>query len=498
MRLHSSSANAEGCGGVVLTRWRCGHSCSLLGSGAVPEPQPPPPSQTNTVEPVLPGTALGRWLVVVVLLAGLAFRVGAVFENRSTYVPKTDAQAFDDVATSIAHGHGYGYSEVPPFTLQQKQPSAFRAPLYPLVLAPVYVVFGGHSWTAGRLENAVLGTALVAMFGVFVALLWNRRMAFIAMAMAALYPTLVLTGSSLQLEPLLGLLSLASLSAALQYRREPHRMRWAAASGITLGLAILTREIGFALVLPVAWLLWAARDRRPRFRWATLKAPVAFVALAVLVVIPWTIRNAVTFHTFVPVSTSAGVGLAGTFNETTVANRVNQAEWIAPWFDPQMAKIIVGMAGTNEAEISNRLVRASIDVEKRHPAYILRVGYWNTERLFDLDRGHYTFSTVQYIPYSLKLAKLSVYSSYLVYLLALIGLFYKKVREVPLAVWAVPVLIYLGLVFFLPAQIRYRSSLEPFLLLLASLPVATVAEALLARFGPKGAGQPEIAAPASV
>ena len=77
----------------------------------------------------------------------------------------------------------------------------------------------------------------------------------------------------------------------------------AVAAGLLWGAAILTREtVLYFVPLAAAWL--ATRDRgRARAQAA------AFLVAALLVVAPWTYRNWVQFHAFVPVSTAGGQNL---------------------------------------------------------------------------------------------------------------------------------------------------------------------------------------------
>lgn len=421
-------------------------------------------------DPVLPRSRRGWWFLGAILLLALAVRVGLVVRIHDTYVPLTDAAHMDDIATSIANGGGYGNFPLPPAT----GPGAFRSPSYPAVLALAYVVAGDHSWTAGLVQNALIGTVLVGMIGLVAALLWSRRVAAIAMALAAVHPTLLLVGSSLQLEPMLVTLSLGSLAAALQHRRAPRGLLWPVAAGLLLGWAILTRELAFGLVPPIALLLWPGRDRtRPGRSLAAARAPVAAVLIAAAVVLPWTIRNAVAFHSFVPVSSSSGFGLAGTFSASADQQR---ARWLPPYEDPEMGAVILSLEDPDEVDIDKALRDASIDYVIDHPTYMAEVAFFGTIRLFDLDGGAYDRFTAQFLPYPSWLTWLSVLVTYPLLVAAAIGAFTRRARRIPRAVWAIPILITLEIVLLLPATVRYRASIEPFLLFLASLAILPLVE----------------------
>ena len=75
------------------------------------------------------------------------------------------------------------------------------------------------------------------------------------------------------------------------------------ASGLLLGLAILTREtVLYFLPLAALWLAW----RRAGGARRAARAPRR---VALLVVLPWTVRNWLVFDAFVPVSTSGALNL---------------------------------------------------------------------------------------------------------------------------------------------------------------------------------------------
>jgi hypothetical protein len=53
---------------------------------------------------------------------------------------------------------------------------------------------------------------------------------------------------------------------------------------------------------------------------AKLSAPSTMLAVALLTVTPWLIRDAAVFHHFVPLSTEDGITLAGTYNLASAAS----------------------------------------------------------------------------------------------------------------------------------------------------------------------------------
>lgn len=433
-------------------------------------------------EPLLPTTPRWRWIVLALLGLALLLRVGVVFENRSEYVPRTDAEHFDLIARSIADGGAWGIP-LPP----AEGPSAVRAPGYPAFLAAIYVVAGDGAFTAARLANAVLGVAVVALVGLVASQLFGRRVALVALAIAAVHPALALVGSSMQLEPLLVTLSLGAVAATLQHRRAPRGLRWPILAGVLLGLAALTRELGFLFLPSLAWILWTARP--PGIgRWAkqAIAAPLALILVCGLMIVPWTVRNYLRLDELVPVTTSAGFGLVGTYNPTADAD---QAQWVTPYQDPATAEVLLAMDHPTELEVDDVLRERALDYVADHPGYPLEVAFWNTVRLFDLDGGDYSRFIAPFLPYPNYLTDLAIWCSYLVLAAAVVGAFLRAARRAPLALWLVPVVIFVFMVVTLPASIRYRASLEPFLIFLAALAVVAAYDRFVAR--PAGPELPE-------
>lgn len=417
------------------------------------------------------------WVLALLGLA-LVLRVGVALAVAGDYAPQNDAAHYDAIASSMAAGDGYGPAIIPP----AEGPSAFRAPLYPASLAAVYVVFGEHSWRAGLVAQALVGTVLVGLVGVVAQQLFGRRVALVAVALAAVHPALILIGSSLQHEPLLVVCTLAAVAAALQHRHDP-RLRWAVAAGAALGLAGLTRELGLLAAPPVAWLLWRARPTAPSPTpspspiWSVraLAVPAVAAVVAVAVIAPWTIRNALRFDTFVPVSTSSGYGLVGTFNETNVADGSSWGEWMLPYEDPAVVDVMLQRESPTETELDADLQAHAVEVVADDPGFLLRVMAGNTYRLLDLDGGEYNRTVIaRFTPYPLWLMWPAILASAVALGLAVVGATRRAARAAPFAVWTIPLATLVFMIAVLPANIRYRASIEPFVVLLAAVAVTEI------------------------
>lgn len=407
------------------------------------------------------------WAVLIVLVVALIARVVAVLVTRP-YVPLTDALHFDHIARSIIDGKGFGEALVPP----AEGPTAFRAPLYPVGLAALYQLVG-VGLTKARLAQAVLGSVTVGLIGLLAAQLWGRREALIAMALAAVYPPLILMATSLQWEVLFVPLVLGALAVALAYRGRTG-LTIPAVAGALLGLAGLSRETGLLMLLPVALLLWqaAAPDRR-----RAVPAIATAVGVMVVVVLPWTVRNAVRLDAFVPVSTSAGYALAGTYNATAAAYPGSPGQWTVPVDDPHLRRLVLQRARWSEPELDAFFRGQSVEYLREHPGYIGRLAFWNGVRLLDLRGTRDALFISQFLPYRPGLVRLAVYGWYVAAVLAVVGAFTVKAHRVPWPLWLAPLIVIASAVFIISGNIRYRQPVEPFVALLAAVGV----DALLRR-----------------
>jgi 4-amino-4-deoxy-L-arabinose transferase-like glycosyltransferase len=417
----------------------------------------------------LPRLGLAVWALLAV---ALVLRLGYVAVTPD-YAIVHDARDYDYHARSIARGEGYG--------LSYQLPTAFRPPGYSFLLAGVYDVAGvareevDERVPPARIVQAFVGTLAVALIGVIAAQLWGRREALAALALGAVYLPLILIGGALMSEPLFVVLMLGSLAAAIQLRRSRHKLGWALVAGFVAGLAILTRANGLVLLLPLAVGAW---DLRPRWSKRALAPPALLVVVALATVAPWTIRNAVELHSFVPVSTQLGSALAGTYNDDARLDRENPASWRSLRRIDEL-RSIYGQVGTiPEAELEKQLRRASLDYIGDHPAYVATVAFWTTRRLLELgglDWARHTYGTVSVGP---GWANAGVICFWVIALLAVAGAFTTRARRTPLFVWAVPLLMYLSVVFLVVETPRYRSPIDPFVILLAALAVTAAARRL--------------------
>jgi 4-amino-4-deoxy-L-arabinose transferase-like glycosyltransferase len=413
-------------------------------------------------------------LVALALVVRLAFIAAT-----GGYVPQHDDRDYDRLACGLVAGEGY--TRVGPPTPREGcgheptgRATAFRPPGFPMFLAAIYTAtepIGVERWTAARVAQALVGAAVVALLGLVAWQLFGRRTALIAMALAAVFPPLIVVGGSLLTETLFCAFMLGALAAVLAYRRSPGGdWRWLILAGVASGLAVLTRSNAPALLLPLAIGVAASGDLPLRAR---LGRAAALVGIAALTVAPWTLRNASALDGFAPVATEAGSALAGTYND---ASR-NDPEWPGAWRPParlRELKPTLDPVRRNEPAEQRALIRHSLGYMADHPGYVAEVGGRNILRLTGLegrDWWHHSGSTLSLPTWT---ADVSAVAFLIFLVVAIIGAFTPAARGTPWWLWLMPVLMVLSALFVV-GETRFRVTSDPFVVLLAALAVAHVA-----------------------
>jgi 4-amino-4-deoxy-L-arabinose transferase-like glycosyltransferase len=260
------------------------------------------------------GGRIGLVALAAILLLGLGLRVHEAWDGRE---PVYDAAAYAKIAANLERGEGF--TAGPTAT----QPSSNYSPGLPLLVAGLYEVTGGVHERPARLALAAIGT-LSVLFAYLIGCRLARVLkkaphrghnsalaGLIGAAAVAVYPALLEYQGMLMGEPLAAALLSGGVLALLWAADREGRWGWLLAGALLGGLALVRPEylaISFLLALVVF-----ARHARADWRRGLAQAAV-LLAGVVLLVAPWTLRNAVALDRFVPISTGGGqVLFAGTY-----------------------------------------------------------------------------------------------------------------------------------------------------------------------------------------
>lgn len=249
------------------------------------------------------GGRAGLVALAAILLLGLGLRGVEAWDGRS---PVYDAQGYAAIAANLERGEGFILGP------SATQPASNYSPGLPLLVGGVYKLSGGVHERSARLLLALLGS-LAVLF----AYLIGRRLSgppagLLAAAVVAIYPALLEYQGMLMSEPLAAtLLSGAVLSILWAADANHPRVRWLV-PGLIFGALALTRPEYLAISLLVAVVVFA---RRGQDGWRECLPQALILLLGLVVVVaPWTVRNAIVLDRFVPVSTGGGqVLFAGSY-----------------------------------------------------------------------------------------------------------------------------------------------------------------------------------------
>lgn len=239
--------------------------------------------------------------VYVVLTIALVLRVAWVVYAAREPEHFGDPLIYLGAARRIADGQGY-------LAWFSNGPTAFHPIGYPAWLAGIawaakLVGLDGHLPLLIGLAQALLGTASVALVYAITVRLFEHRVAVVAAALVACFPNLVFYSALVYSETLyvLGVLFAVWLIVRADWDPAP-ALPVVLAFGVVVGLSWLVRP--FLLLSPLllgAALLRAGSGMRSAARVVAITATVAIAML-----VPWTVRNAVKFHAFIPISTNLG------------------------------------------------------------------------------------------------------------------------------------------------------------------------------------------------
>jgi len=242
--------------------------------------------------------------VWVIAAAALAARVAFAWDQQRKIPHQVLASVpFDqetgNIALALWQGNGFGNVFRKP-----TGPTAWLAPVYPVLLFAVFKVFGAMtlaSFFAAVLLNAVFSAA--ATFPLFAV---GRRVGGLGVATATGWAWAVLpAGVLMPFEwiwdtPLSVLLVAGLLWLTLRVAESPGVAEWIA-YGLLWAVALLTNPaIGVGLPFLVGWAM-ARAQVSGHVSWVR---PALAVAVTVLCCMPWTVRNYRQFHRVIPVRSS--------------------------------------------------------------------------------------------------------------------------------------------------------------------------------------------------
>jgi hypothetical protein len=209
-------------------------------------------------------------------------------------------QETGSIARSIATGNGFSN----PFG-RQTGPTAWLTPVYPLLVAAAFKMFGIFTIRA-FFFLVFLNILFSAAVCVPIFCVGKRVAGGVASAAAwlwALFPNAIMTPFEWIWDTSLAALLAAALLWATLELAESQRLRDWCAYGLLWGFTLMTNpSLGSLLPFLLCWAAYRSRRKAGALpkngSWVT--RPAMALGLAILCCVPWTIRNYAIFHRFVP------------------------------------------------------------------------------------------------------------------------------------------------------------------------------------------------------
>jgi len=263
------------------------------------------------------------WMVFVALALRLAVMA---FVYPAALNPARDHWRFGGetgrIARSVAEGKGYSS----PY-FGDTGPTAWLAPVFPLLLAGVFKIFGVYT-KASALAILSFDCLLSALTCIPVFLIARRtfdeRAALWAGWIWAFFPYSINFATSFIWDTTLSTLLMALLFLLALKLEDAPRWKWWFGFGALAGVTALSDPVTLSVAPFLSlWLLYRYWKRRERWF-----APGAAALVAVILVVsPWFVRNYRTFHKFIPLR-------SGFWFELYCGNNADSWHWDPPGYHP--------------------------------------------------------------------------------------------------------------------------------------------------------------------
>jgi len=368
-----------------------------------------------------------------------------------------------NIASSLALGKGFGS-----VFRQETGPTAWLTPVYPVLVAAIFRVFGifsvGSFFAIVFMNSAFSAAACVPIF------LVGKRLHGIGVGSAAawlwaVFPNAVVVPFEWVWDTSLSALLGATLLWATVEVVESRRWSDWCTYGVLWGLALLTNP-ALASVLP--FLLGWAMYRAGREGHLKIARPVLTLGIAVLCCLPWTIRNYVDFHRIIPLRSNFAFELWLGNNDIFDPDARNGKQRITRYEEVRRYSKL------GENAFMDEKWRIATEFIGSHPALEMRLTGRRVVAMW-LGTEH---PLKDFLETDSRLAEVVFVANLLAVLGALGGiavLFWKR------SAWAFPAavfpVVFPAVYYVTHASLRYRHAIDPVLLLLAAIALQALVQA---------------------
>ncbi len=251
-------------------------------------------------------TVWGSWprrLIAIAVVVGFLLRLWWVTYAARTPVSLHDPFFYLDYGRRMAEGGGY--------RLMDGEPTAYYPIGYPAILAAwfkvmQYTPLRDHWIANAMILNLIFSTSTIAMVGVLGRRLAGAWVGALSAVIVALFPSLIFHTGTILTETTFNFVFVLALLVLCWRPWSDGFPSWKrlVVFGVLFGLSIEVRPIALLVVPMLLIAFWRVAGRR-----RALERLGVVVLTLVAVMLPWTVRNAVVMHAFLPIGTTTGDNL---------------------------------------------------------------------------------------------------------------------------------------------------------------------------------------------
>lgn len=382
------------------------------------------------------------------------------------YYPLHDSLGYQIIAFNILDKHCFCLS--PHNTTVS---TVTRVPLWPLLISGVSLI-AGRANIFDRLFLSCADAGTCVLIYLFARDLFNKRLGLVAGLIACVYPPLYIYTGWMYAETLFTFLLTAICYCVFRIQRNEGKSRrlWILC-GVLLALLALTRPNGIVVAgLVILWavfLVWRKRLPQRALIGAALATLIACALIA-----PWTIRNYLVSHRFVPLAIGDGQVLVGVYNNTILSEKNYIGLWVRSGATglPITIPPCQGYAACEVAH-DNAETDAAVQWIKSHPDDIPRLMVYHLRNFFtpytnEADLPMVRFPSGRSSQIVLAMSETFPIPILLLAALGLVVTFRRYWHELFFAYCVV--LCSLGEILVFYGNARFRSPIEPILILLTT------------------------------
>jgi hypothetical protein len=335
-----------------------------------------------------------RRVLWCVLAMAVALRIAsALYQgNEVEALPGVaDQISYHELSLRVLEGHGFSFETGWWPATPAGQPTAHWSYLYVLFLAAVYSLFGCNP-IAARLIQAILTGILQPLLTWRIGRrLFGIRIGLFSAAFSSLYAYFIFYSGSLMTEAfyitaMLWIIDIGTSMGGASDRKSDavDWTRWFYL-GLACSAAALLRQV-FLFLVPIIllWIAWRVSYRSRLLSMSQLLARSAVpLAILVLCIAPWTIRNYRVFKTFVPLNTNSG------FAFFWGNHPIHGTQFIPIMPASKYGSLIPSeLRGFNEAEMDKALLRRGLDFVIKDPIRYIRLSLSRAKEYFRIWPTH--------------------------------------------------------------------------------------------------------------